>query len=78
MESDLLLMMDNAKRYNDPKSFIYKDANKMKVLIRETAKELNALVRLNKPYTSTKTHEKKLKLIDEIAGLESSDETLKR
>lgn len=78
MEADLLLMMDNAKRYNDPKSLIYKDAHKMRALIRETGKELGALAKASKPYASSKTREKKLKLIEEIAGLETSDETLKR
>ena len=30
MEADLVQMADNAKRYNDPKSFIYKDACKLR------------------------------------------------
>lgn len=78
LEADLLLMMDNAKRYNDPKSLIYKDALKMKAVIRDTAKELSSLSRAGKPFASSKSREKKLKLVEEIAGLESSDETLKR
>lgn len=38
MENDLILMMDNARRYNDPKSVIYKDATKLKKSLKIYAK----------------------------------------
>lgn len=78
MESDLMLMMDNAKRYNDPKSFIYKDANKLKGIIRTTAKELGSLLRANKPFQSAKSHEKKIKLLEDIAEMETDADTASR
>lgn len=71
-------MMDNARKYNDPKSVIYKDANKLKTLIRETGKELGSLLRANKPFASMKSHDKKLKLLQEIAELESNEDTIKK
>ncbi len=76
LEADLLLMMDNAKKYNDPKSYIYKNANKLKTLIKETCKELGSLLRANKLYTSAKTHDKKRKLLEDISEWKSVEEQL--
>jgi protein polybromo-1 len=75
MEADLLLMTDNAKRYNEPKSMIYKDANKLKVLIRDTGKELGSLMRANKQRETSKTREKKIKLLEEIAEVANESES---
>ena len=69
MEADLTLMTDNAKRYNDPKSIIYKDANKMKKKIKEFCSQLNSLLNQGKLFESSKTREKKQKLIEEIGDM---------
>ncbi len=68
MEADLSLMTDNAKRYNEPRSIIYKDASKLKRLTVDTYKELNGLINKGKQKESTKTREKKRKLVEEIAA----------
>lgn len=67
MEADLTLMLDNAKRYNEPKSIIYKDATKLKKLTMEKAKELSSLLKQNKLYQNSKNREKKIKLLQEIS-----------
>ena len=67
MESDLVLMTDNAKRYNEPKSVIYKDACKLRREARAACKELEALLAQGKTPQSNKTREKKLKLLQEVA-----------
>jgi protein polybromo-1 len=76
METDLNLLVENAKRYNDPKSMLYKDAQKLKKLVTEKAKELNAALRQGQPWSSTSTRDKKLKFIEEIA--ESSPDEITR
>ena len=73
MESDLILMIDNAKRYNEPKSIIYKDSCKLRTLFRTLSRELNALAAQNKPMTSSKSREKKHKLTVEIAQVDSDE-----
>ena len=50
MEADFILMTENAKRYNAPKSVIYKDACKLKILAKEMAKALS------KQITATSKH----------------------
>jgi hypothetical protein len=69
MEADLTLMTDNAKRFNDPKSIIYKDANKLKKKIKEWCSQLNSLLNQGKLFESSKTREKKQKLIEEIGEM---------
>jgi len=73
MESDLILMIDNAKRYNEPKSIIYKDSCKLRTLFLALSRELSALVAQNKPMTSTKSREKKHKLAVEIAQVDTDE-----
>ena len=73
MESDLVLMTDNAKRYNEPKSIIYKDACKLRRLARSVCKELESLMQQGKLMQSSKTREKKLKLLNEVG--ESGDDS---
>jgi hypothetical protein len=51
MEQDLALMMDNAKRYNDPKSLIYKDATRIRRIVRDVTKELTNCSQTGQPYT---------------------------
>ena len=67
MEADLVLMCDNAKRYNDPKSIIYKDATKIRKLAKDSAGELSGLMQQGKLVQSSKTREKKHKLVEEVA-----------
>lgn len=73
MENDLNLMLDNAKRYNDPKSTLYKDACKLKKITKETSKELHDLMEKQKLHASNKSREKKLKLLQEIAELSGEE-----
>ncbi len=61
-------MLDNAKRYNDPKSILYKDANKLKKVIAEKCKELGSVFRQGQTWQSDKSRDKKQKLIDDIAN----------
>lgn len=73
------LMTDNAKRYNEPKSIIYKDACKIKRLTMDTYKELTSLISKGKLIQSTKSREKKHKLVEEISvGNGGPDETVVR
>lgn len=74
MESDLLLMLDNAKRYNDPKSIIYKDACKLKNLSKSLCKQIAALAGQAKFLDTTKTREKKKKTLEDIAQISDHDE----
>ncbi len=76
MESDFMLMTDNAKRYNDPRSIIFKDASKLKKKCKEFSKQLNTLMQQGKPFPSIKTREKKQKLIKEVGemGIEELNE----
>ena len=73
MEADLFLMIDNAKRYNEPKSIIYKDACKLRVVARDLCKQTNTLIGQSKYLPSSKTREKKLKLMEEIAQTEQEE-----
>ncbi len=76
MESDLCLMTDNAKRFNEPKSIIYKDASKIKRLTIETYKELAALSNKSKFKESNKSREKKHKLVEDVAESNSDDSNM--
>ncbi len=74
MENDLILMVNNAKRYNDPKSLLYKDACHLKKVINSTKNELESAHRLNRPYSGSsgsKSREKKHKILKEVAEMES-------
>lgn len=71
LDSDLTLMFDNAKRYNDPKSLIYKDACKLRKLTKDTCRELEQLQQRHKLLETTKTRDKKLKLLQEISEMSS-------
>jgi protein polybromo-1 len=73
MESDLLLMCDNAKRYNEPKSIIYKDACMLKKLSRECCKDLIGYFNKRVYMQSAKTREKKVKLLQEISEMEEQE-----
>lgn len=75
LDSDLTLMFDNAKRYNDPKSIIYKDACKLRKVLKETVKELTDLQLRHKLYESKKNRDKKLKLIQEISEMTGTELT---
>ncbi len=68
METDLILILDNAKRYNEPKSIIYKDACKLRTLVRDLSKQLTTLSSQAKFLTTEKNREKKQKLIQDIAS----------
>ena len=74
MESDLSLMLDNAKRYNDPKSMIYKDACKLKNLVKSLCKQINALAAQAKFLDTSKTRETKKKQLEDIAQISDHDE----
>ncbi|CAF0835529.1 unnamed protein product [Brachionus calyciflorus] len=78
LDSDLTLMFDNAKRYNDPKSLIYKDACKLRKLMKETCKELYDLQTRHKLFESNKTRDKKLKLLQEISEMVEDEEEEKQ
>lgn len=67
MQTDLILMIDNAKRYNEPKSIIYKDASKLRVLTNSLGKKITGLMGQGKFLPSSKNREKKQKLLEEIA-----------
>ena len=68
METDLILIMDNAKRYNEPRSIIYKDACKLRTLIRDLSKQLTTLSSQAKFLETGKTREKKKQLIEDISA----------
>jgi hypothetical protein len=72
MEADFCLMTDNAKRYNAPKSMIYKDACKLKLLAKETAKKLSGS---SKSLTCVDaTHvAKRSRLVDELVDLTQNE-----
>ena len=76
MEADLCLMTDNAKRYNEPKSIIHKDAAKIKRLTIDTYKELAALSNKSKFKESNKSREKKHKLVEDVAAGQGDDSNL--
>ena len=75
LDSDLTLMFDNAKRYNDPKSIIYKDACKLRKVLKDAVKELSDLQLRHKLYESKKNRDKKLKLIQEISEMTGEELT---
>ena len=83
MESDLALMTENAKRYNDPKSIIYKDACKLKRLARDTCQMLSKLMQQGKPLHDTETEkettssEQKAKLVEQLSELTQAEFTKK-
>ena len=77
MEQDLLLMVSNAKRYNDPKSTLYKDAHTLKRIITNTRSEIENAMKNDKTY-GVKTREKKHAIVLEIAQLESEGDTIGR
>jgi hypothetical protein len=67
-------MVNNAKRYNDPKSLLYKDACHLKKVINSTKIELENACRLGRPYAGSagvKSREKKSKILREVAEMES-------
>jgi hypothetical protein len=66
MEADFILMTDNAKRYNAPKSVIYKDACKLKLLAKETSKKLSSS---SNDYGDATHVAKRAKLVDELVDL---------
>ncbi|RNA29170.1 polybromo-1-like isoform X2 [Brachionus plicatilis] len=69
LDSDMTLMFDNAKRFNDPKSMIFKDACKLRKLLKETVKELGELQLRHKLCESKKNRDKKIKLLQEISEM---------
>jgi hypothetical protein len=72
MENDLILMINNAKRYNDPKSLLYKDACHLKKVINTTKTDLDSAMRSNRPYSGgVKSKEKKHKILRDIAEMDS-------
>ena len=77
MEADFILMTDNAKRYNAPKSVIYKDACKLKLLAKETAKNLLAssksLSGNNNDYGDATHVAKRARLVDELVDLTQNE-----
>jgi protein polybromo-1 len=68
MEADFILMTDNAKRYNAPKSVIYKDACKLKVLAKETAKALS-----KQPPPPLNTDTIRIKIVNELVDLTQNE-----
>jgi len=68
MEADFILMTDNAKRYNAPKSVIYKDACKLKVLAKETLKTLS-----KQPPLAASNDAARVKIVSELAELTQNE-----
>jgi hypothetical protein len=72
MENDLILMINNAKRYNDPKPLLYKDACHLEKVINTTKTDLDSAMRSNRPYSGgVKSKEKKHKILRDIAEMDS-------
>lgn len=70
LEIDFLQMIDNAKVFNHPKSFIYKDATKLRKAILDSFKTLNKHVQDGKPHESDPVDRKiKKKLVDQLASM---------
>ncbi|CAF0710230.1 unnamed protein product [Brachionus calyciflorus] len=72
-DADLTLLFDNAKRYNDPKSLIYKDAAKLRKLTKETSKNLSDLQLKNKLFESNREKSDKLEMLNQISKFVESD-----
>ena len=65
-------MTDNAKRYNAPKSMIYKDACKLKLLAKETSKKLSASSKSLNSVDATHVA-KRSRLVDELVDLTQNE-----
>ena len=68
MEADFILMTENAKRYNAPKSVIYKDACKLKILAKEMAKTLS-----KQPPPPLNTETTRTKIVNELVDLTQNE-----
>ncbi|CAF1411121.1 unnamed protein product [Adineta ricciae] len=73
MEADLLLMVSNAKKYNDPKSQIYKDASALKKMITTVKGELESALKTVKN-DRLRTRKRDVLLSSEIAHLDYPEE----
>jgi hypothetical protein len=70
LEADLLLMTDNARRYNSPRSLISKDAVVLKRLIADTSKSLNKFMQEGKARElEASERQAKKKLLDQLASM---------
>ncbi|UJR28717.1 hypothetical protein I4U23_009946 [Adineta vaga] len=73
MENDLVLMVTNAKKYNDPKSQIYKDAGALKKMIISVRNELDSALKTTKN-DRLRTRKRDILLSSEIANLDYPEE----
>ncbi|UJR20847.1 hypothetical protein I4U23_023957 [Adineta vaga] len=72
MENDLLLMISNARKYNDPKSQIYKDACALKKIITNVRNELESA--LKSPNDRLRLRKRDVLLSSEVANMEYPEE----
>ncbi|CAF4674713.1 unnamed protein product [Rotaria sp. Silwood1] len=72
MENDLLLMISNARKYNDPKSQIYKDACALKKIITSVKNELDTA--LKTPNDRLRLNKRDVLLSSEVANMEYPEE----
>jgi len=72
MENDLLLMISNARKYNDPKSQIYKDACALKKIITNVRNELDSAQKT--PNDRLRLRKKDALLSAEIANTDYPEE----
>lgn len=75
MHNDLIKMTKNAKKYNDPKSQIYQDANYLRKFLIDTKNDIQLAISSNRPFNNTKTREKKHRIVEEIAQMQSYELT---
>ncbi|CAF3824420.1 unnamed protein product [Adineta steineri] len=73
MENDLLLMISNAKKYNDPKSQIYKDAGALRKMIINVRNELDSALKSTKN-DRLRTRKRDVVLSSEIANTDYPEE----
>ncbi|CAF1481874.1 unnamed protein product, partial [Rotaria sordida] len=72
MENDLLLMISNARKYNDPKSQIYKDTCALKKIITSVKNELD--IALKTPNDRLRLSKRDVLLSSEVANMEYPEE----
>ncbi|CAF1185958.1 unnamed protein product [Rotaria magnacalcarata] len=72
MENDLLLMISNAKKYNDPKSQIYKDACAFRKLITSVRHDLESALKTKND--RLRPHQREELLSTEIANIDYPEE----
>ncbi|CAF3919770.1 unnamed protein product [Adineta steineri] len=72
MENDLLLMISNARKYNDPKSQIYKDACALKKIITNVRNELDTALKSSND--KLRLRKRDVLLSSEVANMDYPEE----